>query len=174
MMRKLILVVTAAAMLIGLTACGASHDEGATKPAAVTTNTPAPTKTQESSVAHFGQTYTYDDGLKLTVAAPVPYTPSQSSAGAVAGQTNLKFHYTIFNGTKEPYDPTLVQGQLNSGGSAASSITDIEQNIFLAPQGSLLPGQQIGWDEAFSVANPDDLTMTVTLDFSHKDALFTK
>lgn len=143
------------------------------------TSPSAAAKAPVAKTAKFGQTYTWNDGLSITVSAPQPYTPSTYAAGTVSGEQNIVFTYTIKNGTKDTFDPTLAEANLNSGGVAASGITDIggaNGNVTgAAPQGKLLPGQSVSWKDAWAVKDPNDLTLTFTLnDFLHTDAIFTK
>ncbi|AYG04731.1 hypothetical protein [Gryllotalpicola protaetiae] len=172
--------VLSSALMLGLTACGTSGaPSGGPAPATSdAATTPAPTKTAASQNAKFGETYKWSDGLAVTISAPQPFTPSQYAAGVTAGQQNLIFTITINNGTTQNVDAGLSQMTLTSGGTAASSITEIggpQGDVTgLGPQTPVLPGQSVSWKAAFSVANPADLTSQFSItDFNHKPAIFT-
>jgi len=179
MKKFLAAAVISAALLTGLTACGSSGhiESGSTTNTATSKPAAAPSKAPETN-PHFGQAYVYDDGLSVSVSAPQPYTPSPNAAGATAA-TNLIFTITVKNGTKENFDPSLMLNSLNSGSTAASVITDLQgpqgDVTGFAPQTPLTPGQSVSFKTAYSVADANDLTMSIKLtDFKHKDLLFVK
>ena len=173
-------VVLSGALVLGLTACGTS---GSPSSAPATSGTPGSSASPSapaaaSQNAKFGGTFTWSDGLAVTISAPQPYTPSDYAAGVVAGQQHIVFTITVKNGTSANVDTTLSQMTVTSGGTAASSITDINgpqgDVTGMGPQTPVLPGQTVSWKAAFSVANPADLTSQFSFtDFNHKPAIFT-
>lgn len=176
MMKKFVLVVTAAALLIGLTACGTSGKPSAEAPAKAEHTTSAPTKTPASENAKFGQSYKWSDGLVVAISVPQPYEPTASAAGAVAGAQNILFKITVTNGTNENVDASMTQFSLTSGGTAAGAISDIEgaAGDGFGPQTPVLPGQSVSWNSAWSVKDVNDLTAQFQfVDFTHKPAIFT-
>ncbi|MFD7012547.1 hypothetical protein [Rhodococcus jostii] len=95
-MKKLFVVLWLCAATIVFAACSGqdggevtpSPASGVNRPASTTT-TPAPANPK------LGQTYTYENGLAVTVGQPQPYTPSSSAAGADAAFASSSFpdHY---------------------------------------------------------------------------------
>jgi len=122
----------------------------------------------------FGDTLVYDDNIELTVSAPEPYTPSEFAAGADQA-ANIAFTITITNNSTENLDP-LPFPQLSSGGQEASQIFDVSGEggqVGLPPTNVLLPGQSVTWISAWSVADPNSLTLQVSPGFAYQDAIYT-
>ena len=122
----------------------------------------------------FGDTMVWEDDVSLTVSAPEPYTPTEFAAGA--DQANqLAFTMTITNDSTENLEP-LVYTRLSSGGVEASQIFDVTADgteIGVPPTTVVLPGESVTWIEAWSVADPDSLTMQISPSFDYEDAIFT-
>lgn len=122
----------------------------------------------------FGDTMIYEDGVELTVSAPEPYTPGEFAAGADQA-ANLVFTLTITNNSTENLDP-LPFPQVSSGGQESSQIFDITGDgaeIGLPPTNVILPGESVTWTSAWSVADPNSLTMQVSPGIMYEDAIFT-
>jgi hypothetical protein len=122
-------------------------------------------------VKGFGKIITYTDGVSISVSTPAPYQPTEFAAGAVDGQSAVVFTVVVTNGSKETLDVAAF-ASANSGGKVASSIADLANNIGLSPSTSLLAGQTVQWQEAFSVADVNDITFQITPDFLHDKAIF--
>lgn len=115
----------------------------------------------------FGETVTYDNGVSVTISAPVPFTPSPDASGQAVGYTNLQFTVTVVNGTKEALDipgwPTAANDD--------SAIVDATVGQHHAE--SLAPGATVSWDEAFSVADPSNVTLSYAPGLDAATATFT-
>ena len=110
---------------------------------------------------HFGDTYTWNSGVAVTISAPQPFTPSASSFGQVAGYTNLEFSVTLTNNSSSSVNAMLMSTSVLSGGKEGPSIFDSSQNI--GPVTTDVPaGKSLQWDIAYSVADPNDITMSVS------------
>jgi len=122
----------------------------------------------------FGDTMVWEDGVELTVSAPAPYTPTEFAAGA--DQANqLAFTMTITNNSTENLQP-VVYTRLSSGGTEASQIFDVTADgtqVGVPPTTVVLPGESVTWTEAWSVADPNSLTMQIAPSFDYEDAIFT-
>lgn len=167
------------ALLIGLlvaasvSACsigGTNHPAPAAAP--VASSTPAPQVVENPLIKAFGGTVTYQDGASVTVTPGTPFQPNAEAAGEIPGQQTLKFTVTVKNGTNKPLD-ILAYSQATSGGKQASEVSDIANNVGGNSDATLLPGQSLSWDCAYSVANPQDVTFTYQPDFQYKTAIFT-
>ena len=122
----------------------------------------------------FGETNVWQNGVELSVSAPEPYTPSEFAAGADLPD-NVVFTITIRNYSSENLEPTPFP-QLSSGGQEASQIFDVSadgQEVSVPPTTVVLPGQSVTWRAAWSVADPNTLTMEVAPSFEYQDAIFT-
>ena len=122
----------------------------------------------------FGDTMIWEDGVELTVSAPEGYTPSEYAAGADF-PNNIAFTMTIVNNSSENLDP-LPYERLSSGGQEASQIFDLSgdgEDVGIPPTTVILPGQSVTWKTAWSVADPNSLTMQVSPSFEYEDAIFT-
>ncbi|MFF2371620.1 DUF2510 domain-containing protein [Agromyces sp. NPDC058110] len=127
-----------------------------------------------SETLAFGETWAWENGLELTVSAPEAYTPTEFAAGADLA-ANLVFTLTITNDTTENFEP-VVFSRLSSAGQEASQIFDVPPDgtqIGVPPTTVVLPGESVTWQEAWSVADPNSLTMQISPNFDYEDAIFT-
>lgn len=176
-MRKLALLAVPAALVVGILA-GCSST-GTSSGGTVSDETPTPvatqSKTAEAAAPKFGQTYTFSNGLKLSLSAPETFTPSEYAAGKAAN--NVKFTVTVVNGTKETLTPALLSFTATAAGQAGQSIEDTEQSVSSFPQAnSVAVGATTSWTTGFGFAGAtDDLTVEVNPnDFTSKAVTFTK
>lgn len=95
------------------------------KPAAVVA-TPAPTPIDlPNNILNFGEVFTWDDEISLSVSEPTVFVPSEYSYGLVDGQTAVVFTFVVTNGSDNVVDPmTFVS--LASGGFPSASIMDAD------------------------------------------------
>lgn len=171
-MNKITKITLAIILPATLALTGCAVHTTSSDPGAVVA-TAKPSSPALSYIKAFGDVVTWEDGLSLSVSTATPYTPSDSAAGLVSGQTNLQFTLVLTNHTKDVVKPFGFD-DLTSGGTAASSIFDIAGNIGQGPDGSvILPGQSFKWIEGFSVADPKSLTLSYTPDLDHKEVIFT-
>jgi hypothetical protein len=122
----------------------------------------------------FGETMVWEDGMELSASVPEPYSPTEFAFGADL-PNNLLFTMTITNNTSENLEP-LVYTRLSSGGQEASQIFDSGSpagDVGATPTTVLLPGQSVTWKEAWSVADPNSLTMQIAPSWDYEDAIFT-
>lgn len=143
---------------------------GATTPVAGSAPSAGSSAPASAAVA-FGQTFTYADGLAVTVDAPTTYDPSSYAAG----NTNPYAHSVtvrVTNNTGAAFDPTLLRVMMATGGAPASQIFDGESGM--PPQNQLQPGRSLTYEVAFSTtANSGEAQVDVVPSFSHDHAVFT-
>lgn len=121
----------------------------------------------------FGTTFTYEDGMAITVGEPVSVVVSDSAAGADQAN-NVVFSVTITNGTAENFEPVAFSS-VTSGGVPASSIFDSAANIGGFPPTTTIPaGQSVTWDEAYSIADLNQIVFEVSPSFFYENAVFQK
>lgn len=122
----------------------------------------------------FGESNVWEDGVELRVSAPEPYTPSEFASGAGLAE-NLVFAITITNNSGDDLEPSPFP-QLSSGGQEASQIFDVSadgQDVSVPPATVIRPGQSVTWRAAWSVADPNTLTMQVAPNLQYEDVIFT-
>jgi hypothetical protein len=147
---------------------------GATAPEDDVASTPSNEgeATPAGAQAKFGETYSYGDGLQITVSKPAPYRPSQYAA-CEKGATHLVWTVTVKNGTAEPYDPGGYSDTVQSGQSEGSSCFDTAKGLEGEPSTTLLAGRTVTWKVGFGVENPNDVVMEVRPGFEYESAIFT-
>jgi hypothetical protein len=180
-MKKL-LFASAAAVAVLLTGCGGTSGavssetpKGTNAPAVSDTpsDTPSESPTQSSELK-LGQTYTYTDGLSVTVSKATIFKPSDTSFGFVAGQKAVYFTFTIVNKTGKAFDPTLFSVTVQSGSTEAESIYDTGKGISGTPDTKILNNRQATFKKAFSVTDPKDLVVEVNpAVFEYEAIIFT-
>ncbi|GAA2852556.1 hypothetical protein GCM10010472_07180 [Pseudonocardia halophobica] len=127
-----------------------STSSGTVSGAAPTAAAGAPAAAQTVS---FGQTYTYKDGLAVTIAAPADFTPSRFAAPQNVDRAVL-LTVTVQNGTTQNYDVnTFGNGpNVTFDGAKAEEITDLDQ-LQLAESATVLPGKSYTYEKAFAVGS---------------------
>ena len=125
-------------------------------------------------VLAFGDTQSWDDGVSMTVSGPEPFTPSDLAAGADQA-VDVVFTLTITNDSSESVQP-VVLSRLESDGTEAARILDVGAEggqVGIPPTTAVLPGESITWLEAWSVADPDSLTMETAPSLRYEDVTWT-
>lgn len=140
--------------------------------ASTPTDEPSSDTTPDGAQAKFGQTYTYTDGLAVTVSAPKPYKPSQYAACDKA-KSYIAFTITLKNGTGKVFDPSLFHETVQSGQTEGDSCFDSQQGLGGGPDTKLLAGRTVTWKVGFGIADPKDIVMEVTPSFDYDSAIFT-
>lgn len=174
-MKRLVLLSAVGLLLTGCSATGGTvTDRAAGSPGHSGDATPA-AASSSSSAAHpsFGETYTYDDGLAVTVSAPKPFTPSDSAVATKQWPAYVSFTVTLSNGTTKNYDPSLFTATLQSGDTEGEQVFDTAQGVDGSPSTQLLPGREARFALAYGVQKPSDLVLQVTPGFSYQPVLFT-
>ena len=147
-----------------MAACSSSNNGEVVKNDSTTATTqettPAAEATTEAATNPvFGDSYVWDDGLKVTISAPSEVTPTEYAAGTVEGWTNLGWTITIENGTSENYDPTMILVKVAAGGQEGSEIFDTDWQG--TPTSTILPGNSVTWVAAYAVADPATVQLSV-------------
>ncbi|GAA4884557.1 hypothetical protein [Actinomycetospora straminea] len=141
---------------------------GATTPAA---SAPAAPAAPATTAVGFGQTFTYADGLAVSVSEPASYDPSRYAAGN-SNPYAYSVTVRITNNTGAAFDPVLLQAAMSTGGAPASQIFDAETGT--PPQNQLQPGRTMTYEVAFSTTtNSGEAQVDITPSFDHEPAVFT-
>lgn len=118
----------------------------------------------------FGETFTYENGLQVTIEAPVPFTPSET-ASAEEFAAYVRFTVTIVNGSAENYEGpfiTTVQSTNIEGGE----VFDSAQGLEGPPSTVVLPGREAQFDIGYGIADPADIVMEVRAGFSYESVIY--
>ncbi|WP_316668912.1 hypothetical protein [uncultured Propionibacterium sp.] len=175
MMKKIAALGLGIAAL-AMTACGvpASHSDSAptgVNAGSASRSTQSSGASAQGSDATFGTAYTWGDGLSLEVSAPEAYTPGEYAAGTDAYSQFVVFTMRIVNNTGQTWDPALFTASLQSGNREGSRVYDSGQ-LPDTPTTSLLDGREAQFQMAFGVADPADLVLEISPDFTHDNVIF--
>lgn len=169
-----------ALLAVALVACAPSTQSAGTTSAPPTgsnapaESTPAETTTSEAAVnPKFGETYTWDDGLAVTVSTPAPYTLSDSGYVGNPGAAQVAFDVKVVNTGTANYEVVGMYLSLQSGNVEAEQIFDTANGLGGAPSTPVLPGREAVFKVGFGVADPVDLVMQVTPGFDYEAVIFT-
>ena len=121
--------------------------------------------------AKFGQTYGWPEGLEVSVAPGVAFTPSDTSSADPAN-AYLSFTVTITNRTGKPYDPSLFYVSAESSGKEADQVFDSANGFTGSPSTSVLDGHQSIFAIGFGVTDPADVVMELTPGFDYDGKAF--
>ncbi len=173
-------VLLGLALMLSFTGCGKGA-ASTTDPAAVAAEAETPAEetkpeppAENTLLKQLGEVITYEDGLSISVSAPVAFAPTEYAAGADQANQVL-FTLVVTNNTDKPLDPSFY-GSISSGGVEASKIYDMDNpvgDVNFAPTTAILPGQTISWNEAWSIADPASITVDFFVGFGYENAIFT-
>ena len=184
MRRKLTAILAAFPLAITLTACATTDTGTTTKPVEETTVTQSNDETTvEETIEEpantnptFGDTYTWPDGLSITISQPEEFTPSEYMGDIydLEAGTPIKFTVTATNGTDEDLEAFGIDTQMSSGGKQSEAIFDSEAGIDM-PTVTILPGNSLEWNIGFIVADPADMQLSVSdvMNFDSEKVHFT-
>lgn len=182
MKKHLIAVAAAIVSVSALTACSSAEqaDSANGGGGASEYSNPAPIpepeipEPVEPENTPFGQVATYVDDVSITVSHPQNFVPGEYAAGAT-GVSHVVFVLTVTNGTTTNFEPHTYT-TVTSGGAEGSQIFDSGNpigEVLGGPSGVILPGQSISWMEAYSVADPSSIVLTLAPGFDYEDVVFT-
>ena len=129
--------------------------------------------TPETTTLKFGQSFTWEDGLSVTVSAPKTYHPTDSASGDEDFKYAIKFTIVVVNKTGKSFDASMANINVQSNDQDGSSIFDFGNGVDGAPQTKLLNGRQAKYSVAFAVANPKDIVLELSPDYDHASAIWT-
>lgn len=175
----------AAALTLALGACGQttgaatdSPTSGSNRPTATVTETesataetvtetaepveaepePAPSLTgTDPGILTLGESFTYSDGLQVTISKPEAFTSSEWSFPE--SSPGLRFTVTIVNGTGTKYDPSLELVNAQIGNTEAEQIFDTENGLDGSPSTSVLPGREVTYKVGFAGTDAENLVV---------------
>jgi hypothetical protein len=173
-MKKALIVVPIAALLLAgcsSTAPSVSPTGDSTAPASQTSAAPA------DRSAKFGESVTYDSGVKVTLKSLGFTKVGQYAAGAINGQAAV-FELTVQNGGKEELNAALMslaKVSYGANNAKAASVVDSENGIGMEMLSTILPGETQTTKIAAAVPAASAKTVRVEVTgptFSDKPAIF--
>lgn len=125
-----------------------------------------------SGTGKIGDTYTWDDGVSVTVSQPKAFKPTDSAAGNYDKSLKdfEKYTVTIKNNSDEPVDPAQFRMTGNSGGKEAERMFDT--GISSLPTTKIQPGKSLTFNVGFAMADHKDASFDVSLDYDREEATF--
>lgn len=183
-MNRIVITTVAFAALLGLSACGVAAEKAASPatsaPAASQaaapppSPSPSPSKKTGALIAKFGETFTYDDKLSVTIKHVGTTTAGPYAAPEAArGQEVQIFEITLTNGSEDTYEPagfyeTVVYGK---AGTKAENVFDSGNGISTGYfTGVMLPGATQTIQTALAIPSAELATtvFSVRPSFAHK------
>ncbi|MGL5825618.1 MAG: hypothetical protein ACRCYU_12525 [Nocardioides sp.] len=166
--RLIALALCAVAVLSG---CGfaRSDDSGAAAGSAANSATDADPNASASTAASdstdspsFGDAFTWQNGLTISVSEPQPFEPSKRAAFDKKAQAHVFFDVTIVNNTGEKWDAGLTYISLQSGNSEAQQVFDSDNGLEGRPITRVPEGRETTFKIGFNVKSTRNLAMKVS------------
>ncbi|WP_254708836.1 DUF4190 domain-containing protein, partial [Streptomyces lunaelactis] len=112
----------------------------------------------------FGETYTYENGLKVTVAAPQPFTPDEYAYGHAKGNKAVQVTVTVINTSTSRVSVKTGLPDVNDANGASAELVIDGSGRQKVITGYLLPGKEAVGKYAFSL--PPDAAGRIEVEFS--------
>jgi hypothetical protein len=125
-------------------------------------SSPADSATPEREMLAFGKSYTWRDGVSVTVGRPTKFEPS-AYAVVEKSKRYLKFTVTVVNKSNKPIDLGLTYISVKSGNEEAREVFDSISGLRGPPVTKVLKGRESEFDAGFGVADPKDLVLEIAL-----------
>lgn len=114
----------------------------------------------DPGILKLGESFTYSDGLQVTISQPTAMTSSEWAYPESA--QGLAFDVTIVNGTDAKYDPSMGYLTAQIGNTEAEEIFDTENGYDGVPSTSVLPGREATFKVAFAGTDSTNLVVEYT------------
>jgi hypothetical protein len=154
-MKQLIAAAAAVALAASLAACSGNTVEAPTQAPSQSSEAPAqpaaPETPKQNTVATFGGSVTFPDGVKVSVAQPKLVPAGQYATGDVEGQITV-VTITVTNGSTEPVNAALMafpRVTYGPSGAPAEFATDITMQF--GALSTILPGETQTVEKGFGV-----------------------
>jgi hypothetical protein len=110
----------------------------------------------------FGRSYTWDDGVSLTVGRPKKFEPSEYAVVEDA-KHYLRFSVTVVNKSDKPIELGLTYISVQSSNEAADEVFDSGSGLRGPPDTKVPKGRESGFDVGFGVTDPKDVVLEIAL-----------
>lgn len=169
-LAMLILLVSFIAGCATQPAAAPDPEASAAAPVEAEVTPPAP----DFSTIQFGEIFTYENNVSISVSAPAPFTPSQYAAKS---DENAAFVFTIVltNNSEAAIEPYTYES-VSSGGAEAGTIFDMGNdigNVGEFPTTTVQPGQTVQWLVGYSLLDPAAITFDIQPGFEYEKTTFT-
>lgn len=179
-MKKSLSLAIAALLAVSVSGCAGGGGESAGTASSAPSSQSGDPQTAAASTAapktpvgdpKLGETYTWEDGLKVTVSQPKQYKPSASAENRVTAKARV-FTITVNNGTEKGLIPGGIQISVTSGGSEASQVLD--KGLWLeSSKKKIEPGETFTYKMAYEIKNPKDIKMSFSPGVQYDTKSFT-
>ncbi|MFD3517865.1 DUF4190 domain-containing protein [Streptomyces sp. NPDC058657] len=132
---------------------------------------PTPEPSPEPKIMPLGKTFTYADGIKITVSAPKAFAPSRYARHLLKpGNRAYYLKITIVNGSQERLSPLSYPQITDEEGTEVETMFDTDYVSHFAR--TVLPGKQSSSLHAFQVPRnaPTELQLEYAPDYSEHTA----
>jgi hypothetical protein len=123
---------------------------------------PTVTATPRQETLAFGKSYTWHDGVTVTVGKPKKFQPSEYAAAEKA-KRYLKFTVTVVNKSDKHINLGLTYVNVQSSNKEADQVFDSASGLYGPPDTKVLKGRTSEFDVGFGVDDTKDLVMEIAL-----------
>lgn len=129
------------------------------------------------TIVQFGEVFTYEDGVSVSVSSPTPFVPTEwSSASASPADTQwFYFKIVLTNNSGAAIDPMTYE-TVSSGGKESPSVFDMGNELGAIgefPSTSVQSGQTVEWLVGYGLADPAAITFDIQPGFQYEETTFT-
>lgn len=183
-LMKRTFIALAAALTLTLAGCAGTSGEQDSEPPAGTNsseeNEAEPAVDEEEPEAEpvdpgtlaFGDAFTYEDGLTVTVGKPSSFKPSEYAFTEEA-PAYVAFEVTVVNKTGAPFDPGMISSSMQSGNTEAEEVFDSENGFSGSPDTKILDGRESKFKIGYGVSDPKDLVLELSPSWEHESIIYT-
>jgi hypothetical protein len=164
-------------LVLVLTGCTPAASKADPQASAAVVEEPAQTPPPVDLKPQFGEVFTYDNGVSISVSQPVPFTPTEwsSASTATGGEQWLYFKIVLTNNSGADIDPYTYES-VSSGGKEAVSVFDMGNELGAigeTPTTSVQNGQTVEWLVGYGVVDPASITFDIQPGFEYEKTTFT-
>jgi hypothetical protein len=127
---------------------------------------PTDSEVAEPETLAFGKSYSWDDGVSVTVAKPTKFKPSAYTV-VEKSKRYLKFTVTVVNKSNKPINLGLTYISVESRNEEAREVFDSGSGLRGPPDTKVLKGRTSEFDVGFGVADPQDVALEIALHDNH-------
>ena len=124
---------------------------------------PSVSRKPKRATLAFGKSYTWRDGVRVTVGKPRTFKPSRYAV-VEKSKHYVKFPITVVNKAEKPIDIGWTHINVQSKDKEADQFYDSLSGLKGPPAKKVSKGREATFEVGFAVADPDDLTMELALD----------
>lgn len=124
-----------------------------------------------STTGNIGDTYTWEDGVSVTISQPESFTPDKYFTPKDDSMKDYqKYKITIKNDSDQAVDATLFSMNGISGGKSVENVygEDLER----APSAKIQPGKSVTFTSGFLMEDHNDVSFDVYLDYDRDEVTF--